>query len=421
MPVTIANKPTLGVPQRPLRRSSDDAILGGVAKGFAVRLGVKERTVRILFSLSALLGGLGVLLYIALWLFLPRSGEEQSIGRHLAQSRRDKQSVLIGLVVAVVVLIGLDSLNLHAIRSFTWTLLLGVVGLFAIVRGASSEERRHLEDFASSAPVLSVGSSRGWRSLFIRVVPGIILMVIGLNILNRIGGIWGAAVPALIGAFVLIGGLLVILTPWWLQNVRDLSVERRQRVRMEERSAVIAHIHDSVLQTLTLIERSAANESDVVRLARAQERELRQWLFDPERFASHGAGATSFVGLVEAIENEIENDYGVRVQLVTVGDCVPDDDVVAVVAAAREAAINAAKWSGAPVVSIYAEADPHELTVFVRDTGSGFDVASVPADRQGIEVSIKQRLKQHGGTAKIRSTPGAGTEVQLTIPRRSPQ
>ena len=204
---------------------------------------------------------------------------------------------------------------------------------------------------------------------------------------------------------------------------RVFLVDDHELIRSGIRAEMAGHVEiageaDEVAAAIEMIlERSP----DVVRLARAQERELRQWLFDPQRFAANGADSTSFVGRVEAIENEIENDYGVRVQLVTVGDCVPDDDVVAVVAAAREAAINAAKWSGAPVVSIYAEADPHELTVFVRDTGSGFDVASVPADRQGIEVSIKQRLKQHGGTAKIRSTPGAGTEVQLTIPRRSPQ
>jgi signal transduction histidine kinase len=252
----------------------------------------------------------------------------------------------------------------------------------------------------------------------VRVVPGIILVVVGLNILNQIGGIWGAAVPALLGALVLVGGLLILLTPWWLQNVRDLSSERRQRVRMQERTAIMGHLHDSVLQTLTLIERCAANEADVVRLARAQERELRLWLFSPELFEAAGAASTSLVAMVGAIEHEIESDYGIRVELVTVGDCAPDEDVVALVAAGREAAINAAKWSGAPSISIYAEVGADDISIFVRDTGKGFDVDAVPSDRRGIAVSIKQRIQDHGGGSMIRSTPGAGAEVELVLRRR---
>jgi signal transduction histidine kinase len=177
---------------------------------------------------------------------------------------------------------------------------------------------------------------------------------------------------------------------------------------------MVAHLHDSVLQTLTLIERAAANEADVVRLARNQERELRQWLFSPETVTN---ASTSFVGLVGAIEHDIENDYGVRVELVTVGDCVPDDRVTTMVAAAREAAINSAKWSEATSVSIFTEVEPAVISIFVRDRGVGFDVDAIPADRQGVALSIRQRMTQLGGDAVIATEVGSGTEVQLVMPR----
>ena len=416
MPVTIANRPTLGVPQKPLRRSNKDAILGGVAEGYAVRLGLKERTVRIFFSLSALVAGIGVLAYITLWLLLPRSGEDRSIAQRLASHRRDKQLLLLVPVVALVLLVGLDQ-SLRFGGLFTWTVLLSLLGAIGVWRGSSPDERVHVEEFVSAAPFLGAASARGWRSVFVRVVPGIVLVVVGLNILNQIGGILGAAVPALIGVMILVGGLSVLLMPWWLHTVRDLSVERRQRVRMEERSAIMAHIHDSVLQTLTLIERSAANESDVVRLARAQERELRQWLFNSELFTTGGGGPTSFAVLVRAIEDDIENDCGVKVELVVVGDCAAGGAVVAMVAAGREAAINAAKRSEATPISIHAEVESNEVSMFIRDTSKGFDVNAVPSYRHGIEISIRQRMRQSGGVAKVRSTLSAGTEVQLGLSR----
>jgi signal transduction histidine kinase len=185
-------------------------------------------------------------------------------------------------------------------------------------------------------------------------------------------------------------------------------------MRVEERANVAAHLHDSVLQTLTLIERSAGDEAAVVRLARNQERELRAWLFDPE--STEADAPTTYGSLLRALQGEIENDYGVTIELVTVGDIEADDNVVALVSAAREAAINAAQWSNAPTVSIYGEVDGTTLTLFVRDLGRGFDVETIPADRHGIALSIRQRMQHHGGSATIKSILGAGTEVQLSLP-----
>ena len=258
-------------------------------------------------------------------------------------------------------------------------------------------------------------ASKSRRTFFLRLAFGVVLIFFGLRILNHLGGVWGDATPALFGALVLLAGVLVLLAPWWLATLNDLSGERRARVRVEERANVAAHLHDSVLQTLTLIERAAGDATAVTRLARKQERELRQWLFDPESASTNDSG--TFVSQLHELEGAIEHDYGVKVELVTVGDCGLDDDVVALVQAGREAAINAAQWSGATSVSIYAEVEATSISLYVRDRGAGFDLDAVPADRQGIALSIRQRLHHHGGSATLKSTPGSGTEVQLVLPR----
>lgn len=415
MPVSIADRPTLGVPQRPLRRSDNDAILGGVCAGLAIRLGLSERTIRIVFSLSALVGAIGFLVYLAMWLFLARSGEESSIAQRLERKRHRHSTVLLMLAGITAIIIGLLSIGRFSTNGFVFTTLVILVGAAMIWHGSSEEEQSRLRALINAAPVVGAASARGWKAVALRVVPGVVLVVVGLNVLNKVGGVWGAAVPALIGAMVLVVGLLILLAPWWLQTARDLTNERRERVRAEERATMVAHIHDSVLQTLTLIERAAASESDVVRLARAQERELRQWLFNPESIG--GSSTASFADLARRIEDEVEKDYGIKVELVVVGNCETDDRIVALLAAAREAAVNAAKWSRAPVVSVYAEVEPELISIFVRDLGCGFVLDQVASDRQGITLSIKGRMSQVGGHASIRSTPGSGTEVQLGLPR----
>lgn len=415
MPVSIADSPTLGVPQRPLRRSRHDAVLGGVCAGLAVRLGLSQRAIRVVFSLTAVFGGLGVLAYLTLWLLLTRSGEDLSIAQRLTGRRDLFSKVLLWSAVAVII-VGAFSIHRIGTSGFVifWLLVIGAVTIW---RGSSNDEQSRIRAFANAAPVLGVVSVRGWRAVAYRLVPGVVLVVIGLNVLNQVGGVWGAAVPALIGAIVLIGGASILLAPWWLETVRELTNERRERVRAEERATMVAHLHDSVLQTLTLIERAAANEADVIRLARAQERELRQWLFSPSS-AGERSVSQSFASLARKIEDDVENDYGVKVELVAVGDCEADDRMLALLAAAREAAVNAAKWSGATTVSIYAEVEPDLVSVFVRDLGRGFDLDQVANDRQGITLSIRGRMNQVGGTAVIRTGAGAGTEVQLELPRR---
>lgn len=408
--------PTLGVATRPMARSTSHALVGGVCAGLAVRFGIRERTVRVAFSLSCLALGAGLLIYLTAWLFVRRWGEHDTIAQRLMTSRRESHITLVSLLIALLVL-ALLGRGHHGTTVLVWTSFLSAVAAIAIWYGSSRDEKGHLEALLSATPILGTASARGWRAFVLRVVPGAVMLVIGIRVVSRIGGLWGGLVPAVVGGGALTVGVGVLLAPWWLDSVRELSRERRQRVRVEERAKLIAHVHDSVLQTLTLIEKAASNPSEVVRLARAQERELRQWLFSPESADGPARANATLARQLRRVEVEVEENYDVTVELVTVGDCPGDTRVTALVAAAREAAVNAAKWARVSRISIFGEVDGASINVFVRDTGMGFDLAEVAHDRQGIRHSIVERMRSHGGTAEIRSVPGTGTEVHLALER----
>ncbi len=398
-------------------RSTAGALLGGVCAGLAVRLGLRERTVRLLFVVTCLFYGLGILFYAAAWLFVGRWGEDMSIARRLTNSRRESNLVLLGLLVTLLMLLSLGTFARHGPGIVVWPVLLSTVALIAIWGGSSRDEKSHLEELAGAIPVLGAASAHGWRALALRVVPGVIFAILGLRLLSRIGGVVGAAVPTFLGGAVLTLGVAILLAPWWLDNVRALSRERRDRIHAEERAKIAAHVHDSVLQTLTLIEKSANNPSDVVRLARSQERELRQWLFAPENAGKRDDADGTFAQQLRHIESDVENDYGITVELVIVGDCAGDPRVAAISAATREAAINAAKWARVTRISIFGEVESASLSVYIRDTGIGFHPSQVAEDRQGINQSILGRMRTFGGDAQIHSQPGSGTEVHLTLSR----
>jgi signal transduction histidine kinase len=186
-------------------------------------------------------------------------------------------------------------------------------------------------------------------------------------------------------------------------------------VRAEERADIAAHMHDSVLQTLALIQRRAEDPQAVVQLARAQERELRSWLFEGR--PPGDTDVVSFAEGVRQIQRDVEARHGVPVEIVTVADCPLDEHLNALLAATREATVNSAKWSGAAVVSVFAEVEPDKVNVAVRDRGKGFDPAAVPGDRKGVAESIHGRMSRHGGEAAVQSAPGEGTKVTLTMPR----
>jgi signal transduction histidine kinase len=211
-----------------------------------------------------------------------------------------------------------------------------------------------------------------------------------------------------------VAALSLVIAPYLVTMGRRASLERAQRIRSEERAEMAAHLHDSVLQTLALIQRRADDTAAVVALARRQERELRDWLLSREAATPEAQTLRAALGL---LAEEIEAMHAVKVEIVVVGDCALDEHLVGLVAAAREALINAAKFAGVTQIDLYAEATPERVDLFVRDRGVGFDAAQVAPDRQGIRRSIHERMARHGGRATVRSAPGAGTEVELAMER----
>jgi signal transduction histidine kinase len=273
---------------------------------------------------------------------------------------------------------------------------------------------------ADRLPALEEFGVRSRRVAVLRVVAGVVL--VGAGVGGFLAGHRSTAAlrQGAAAAAGIVAGCLLVFGPFWLRLVRQLAEERRERVRSDERAGMAAHLHDSVLQTLALIQRRADDPREVTRLARAQERELRAWLIEGRGPGSvDGDGSAGLAAAVTAVERDVEADHKIAVEAVTVGDCSLDDDLAALVAAGREAAVNAAKWSGAESVSLFAEVEPDAVSLFVRDKGAGFDPDSVDADRRGIAESIRGRMSRHGGTAVIRSQPGGGTEVELTMPRHN--
>ncbi|MBT2514444.1 ATP-binding protein [Arthrobacter sp. ISL-30] len=245
----------------------------------------------------------------------------------------------------------------------------------------------------------------GWA----RLAAGLALVVAGVLVMVSGSGSWEQTWLALLASVAVLGGVVLVLLPWGLKFWNDLETERAGRVRETERAEIAAHLHDSVLQTLALIQRRAGSEQDVIRLARAQERELRSWLYrDP------GKDAGTLADRIKAAAAEVEDNHGHAVDVVTVGEAAMTERHEALVQAAREAMLNAARHGGG-TVSVYLESSPAGSEIFVKDRGHGFDPESVPDDRLGVRESIIGRMKRHGGSATIISGSD-GTEVRLRLP-----
>jgi signal transduction histidine kinase len=253
------------------------------------------------------------------------------------------------------------------------------------------------------------------RGLLLRAAGGGLLLVVGLGVLFASGGVL-TTIGGLGLAVVATGvGVALLMGPWIVRLWSDLGAERRERIRSEERSEIAAHLHDSVLQTLALIQRAEA-PGRARTLARRQERELRAWLFDERPPDGDGAPATLGAAL-EQVVTEVEDRHDVEVDLVVVGDCGMEPRLDALVAAVREAAHNAARHSGEAEVSVYVEVEPQRVTAFVRDRGAGFDLDAVEPGRVGVRESIIGRMARHGGRAEVHTGPGEGTEVVLEVGR----
>jgi signal transduction histidine kinase len=347
-----------------LRQSRDRRVLAGVCGGIAEAIDVDPTLVRLVFAFLALAGGAGIALYLALWLYMRGH-----------------------LWLAIVPLLATGSLVLHAL-GLSGT---AIVALVLIAVGLGLLWRHG-------------GSLRPGEPLS---VAGLVSTAAGVGLLLTRGG----TSFGVLGPGAVIGALLLVAGPWLWQLARERDAERTARIRSDERAEVAARVHDSVLQTLALVQRHADEPRRVASLARRQERELRSWLY--------GNGATpgeTLEGALAAAADEIEELHGVRVELASGGDCALSDDVRPLVLAAREAMANAAKFSGADEISVYAEASDERVSVYVRDRGAGFDRAAVPEDRRGVAESIEGRMARAGGSAVVLSTIGEGTEVELTLP-----
>ncbi|GAA4912109.1 ATP-binding protein [Stackebrandtia albiflava] len=376
-------------------------MLTGVARGLAEHLRVRPIYVRLAFVVMAtpLFEGLGVLLYVALWAVLPND-----TGRNAWRDRRQwPVFALLGIaIVFLSVLTGWAGPGML----FGW-----LAALVALGAGVIWHQIKPDADWLTTI----VGEG-GRRSAVLRLGGGGLLVAVGvigtlvaLVGINRDG--LSDILNSLLFTAIALAGVAVVFGPLVYRMFTQLREEREGRVREAERADIAAMVHDQVLHTLALIQRRADDPREVARLARGQERALRNWLYKPTAEAADKFGAA-----LEAAAAEVEDSFAITVDAVVVGDHDMDPHVAALVAAAREAMVNAAKHAGVGSVSLYAEAEPGLLSVFVRDRGAGFDPEGVADDRHGIRGSILDRMRRHGGTAEVRSTVGEGTEVRLTMP-----
>ncbi|GAA2414835.1 ATP-binding protein [Streptomyces viridochromogenes] len=411
-------------PPRKLYRSSDGRWLGGVARGLAGHLGLPVIWVRLVFVGLFMADGLGALLYAAFWFFVPLgiggvdaqrpspfTTETASDGRRRLVARKpDKGQIVALLLMVVVAMVFVGSVDVgNGAKAYLLPAVLVGAGVALVWRQADNARR---------ARWMEVGRRRRTLTL-LRAAAGVVLVTTGVSgifVLQgsaaHLGSILQAALAVLVGITLLAGPYLVRMT-------QDLSEERLMRIRAQERAEVAAHVHDSVLHTLTLIQRNAENANEVRRLARAQERDLRTWLYKPEGTGKDEADEpTHLADAVRRNAAEVEDKHGVPIEVVVVGDCPLDERTAAQMQAAREAMVNAAKYGGeGGAVQVYAEVEGRTVFVSVRDRGPGFDLDAIPADRMGVRESIIGRMERNGGTARLRAVPDGGTEVELEMER----
>jgi signal transduction histidine kinase/phage shock protein PspC (stress-responsive transcriptional regulator) len=395
-----------------LRRDPANAVIGGVCAGIARRLGVDPAVPRVGFVVIAVgTSGIGAIAYLLAWALIPAT---PSAAARPAPRRRRRGSwrIAVGVgLLALSVLLAFRELGVWWEDALVWPLVLaafGVALLWTLSRPIPAPEAE--EGVSQDGAVRRAAAGRLSLAGFgAGLVIGAGLLFLWAN------GALDAAGDAALAALVVIVALALVLAPFWWRLARSLAAERAERIRSQERAEVAAHLHDSVLQTLALVQRRAGDPAGVAQLARRQERELRSWLAGapPPRPDERMADA------LRAAAVEVEEALGAPIEVVVVGDCPLDSRLRSLVAATREALTNAAKFAsdGGPI-RLYAEIEDDRITAFVDDRGEGFDPELVPDDRRGLRESIVGRLERHGGRAAIRSGPGRGTEVELTLERQ---
>ena len=374
-------------------------MISGVAGGIATTLGVSPIYVRAAFVSLTLAGGFGLVLYILFSLLIPIEPETGNVVAVQPANRRQLVGLAFMFTSAMLVL---ETIGVW-FGPIAWPTTLVIFGLAIAIETSGVNYERSLQ-----------GVTTGRRSWWL-VIFGLSMMVAGLAVVLRsLDALQSVGVLA-IALLVAVGGFVIVAGPWMWSLIEDLRTERRARIRSEEKAEVAAHLHDSVLQTLALIQRTD-DPRKMVTLARSQERELRAWLFDDRSVDDH-----TLQGALTSVAARVEEAHHVPISVVVVGEVdVPKDRFDAIISAATEAMMNAAKHSGADRVSVYAEGSGLTVDVFVTDQGSGFDRDAVAEDRRGIAESIRARMRRHGGSASIETREGEGTEVHLTM-RRGPQ
>ncbi|PTR31516.1 phage shock protein C (PspC) family protein [Rhodococcus sp. OK519] len=390
-----------------LQRRVGGRIVGGVAGGIADHLDVDVFKVRIAFTLLAALAGAGIVTYGLLWIFTPPGTDTERPSA--AERRRALGLAVMGLALSAGLALMISGTAASVITPF----VVVSVGAALVWREFDTDGSRSVLGLPRRPTVLT------WA----RVVGGVTLIVAGLGVVILAQVDLDALRSSLLAVVVTLIGAGLLTVPLWLRLWRALGEERAARIRNDEREEIASHLHDSVLQTLALIQKQAESPQEVTRLARGQERELRRWLF--------GGGETAHTSLSEALQTiagEVEDHHGVTVRPVTVGDVELETEggdgtglsrecFTALLGATRESLVNSAKHSGVSSIDLYAETERDQVSVFVRDRGVGFDPDSVPEDRQGLAKSIRARVERRGGRVEVRSTVGKGTEVRIHMPR----
>ncbi|HYM52166.1 MAG TPA: PspC domain-containing protein [Candidatus Dormibacteraeota bacterium] len=392
------------------RRSRSNRVIGGVAAGVGQHLGIDPLVVRLAFVALTFALGFGLVVYLLLWL-LARAEPLDAVA--VTERRRLKRPTFRQILGGILVVAGIGLMLAFTGFWFgeitAWPVILAAIG-FAILWARSGEEGTARSLFGSR-PLEAVVASRGSLTRF---AIGAALILTGMAVFLAANTSLAAAGNMLLAVVVALGGAALLAGPWVWRMGRELVEERNSRIRTEAHAEMAAHLHDSVLQTLALIQRSGTTR-EMTSLARTQERDLRAWLYG----RAPAVAGMRLRDAVDAMAGKVERSEQVSVEAVVVGDTELDEPMRALLAACGEATSNAARHSGATEISVYVEVEPERVSAFVRDQGGGFDPAAVPDDRHGIADSIAGRMERHGGSAEINSRPGGGTEVALRLPRRA--
>jgi signal transduction histidine kinase len=393
-----------------LRRDRSRRLIAGVCAGLARRFGIDALLVRVAF-IAAASAGFGVLAYAACWVLLPADDAPAPASR----LRTGRAALEVGLGTGLLVLAALLTFRATGLwfsDAVVWPAVLVSAGGALLWRqsqaGAPTAVAETPRPASTRPPQVTAALAPAITAS--RTGLGVVLVLAAALLFLQAIGALPSLRDAAVVVLVLAVALGVIAGPFVVR-------QRTDRIRSQERAEVAAHLHDSVLQTLALVQKRADDPRAVAALARRQERELRSWLggerpADPEE---------RFAAALQAAAEEVEEAHGAQVDLVAVGDAPLDDRARATVGAAREAMVNAAKFAGeAGPVAVYAEATDRAFEVFVRDRGPGFDPEAVPGDRRGVRESIVGRMSRHGGQAVVHAAPGAGVEVELRMPRGEP-